>query len=184
MGRNKAFIELGGETLVARAIRKARCVADEVFISANETAPFEPYGLPIVRDLQPGSGPLGGLHAALRYTRRDLVLLLACDLPFLTASLLETLIAASRDVDAVLPVTADGRAHPLCAVYRKSSLPAVEDGLRKGRYKMIEALCFHSLKTKFLTPEEAGFSERELLNVNTPQELALLSSELILPPNI
>ena len=79
MGRDKAFLELGGQTLLARALSLAGTVTEQVsIVGASEI--FLGYG-GVVEDLFPGRGPLGGIHAALISSATELNLMLAVDLP-------------------------------------------------------------------------------------------------------
>jgi len=85
MGVDKAFAGLDGRTLLARALQLARSVASDVRIVGNK-AKFARFG-PVVEDMFPNCGPLGGIHAALRASATDLNLVLAwmcpsCQLTF------------------------------------------------------------------------------------------------------
>jgi molybdopterin-guanine dinucleotide biosynthesis protein A len=134
-----------------------------------------------VSDRVPDSGPLGGLDAALTAARDDRVIVVACDMPFITARFLERLVALSDSVDAVVPQTERGY-HPLCAVYRRSCHPAVIRRLVERRLKMQEL--FEDLRVHVVDREHIALygGERSLANVNTPDELrdleALLGHEL------
>ena len=88
MGRDKALLPLGDQTLIERVIAAARPLACPCFI-VGDPATYAHLGLPVHPDRHPGLGPLGGLHTALGATGAP-VLLLACDLPFLTPDFLAT----------------------------------------------------------------------------------------------
>jgi molybdenum cofactor guanylyltransferase len=131
-GRDKGRLVVGGVRIIDRAVAALRGVAQEVFVVANDIDRYRDLGVPVVPDVVTGAGPLGGLHAALRAAPRTEVVVLACDMPFVTAALLEALVGARGDRDAVVPRTVDGW-HPLCAVYSTRILPVVERHLREGR---------------------------------------------------
>src|ERR1700704_3068714 len=84
MGQDKAFLQLGGRTLLDRALDLAKNAVDGVFI-VGSAEKFASLG-PVVEDIYPGHGPLGGIHAALTRTSTDLNLIIAVDLPFLHPS--------------------------------------------------------------------------------------------------
>ncbi|PYV16813.1 MAG: molybdenum cofactor guanylyltransferase [Acidobacteria bacterium] len=172
MGTNKAFILVAGAPIISRLIDEARLLTDEVRISANDPAPYEPFGVPVISDIHPGHGPLAGLHAAFASTRRRLVLLLACDLPHARAAWLEQLVALADPWDAVIPRTSDGRVHPLCAVYKRTCLPALERNLRAGVNKMTSVFDDSSLRVLWLECRAGGFRDTDLANINTPEDLA------------
>jgi molybdopterin-guanine dinucleotide biosynthesis protein A len=171
MGREKAMLELGGHTLLERALQLALTVAAEAIVVGSR-GEFERYGR-LLEDVYPGQGPLGGIHAALWASPTDLNLILAVDTPFLEARFLEFLVAQARESGAVvtLPRTADGF-HPLAAVYRRAFRETAEQALAEGRNK-IDAL-FAEVETRVLEEEELrrlAFAPAIFENLNTPEEL-------------
>jgi molybdopterin-guanine dinucleotide biosynthesis protein A len=171
MGREKAMLELGGSTLLERALQLALTVAAEAMVVGSR-GEFERYGR-LLEDVYPGQGPLGGIHAALWASPTDLNLILAVDTPFLEARFLEFLVAQARESGAVvtLPRTADGF-HPLAAVYRRAFRETAEQALAEGRNK-IDAL-FAQVETRVLEEEELrrfAFAPAIFENLNTPEEL-------------
>lgn len=171
MGRDKAFVTLDGRSLLERAVETTRAVTDDVRV-VGQAAKFADFG-PVVEDLFPGCGPLGGIHAALRASNRELNLILAVDLPFVTAKLLRFLIARARESAAMVTVVRTREAwQPLCGVYRRDFADAAEAALRAGRYR-IDAL--FDGRVQVVSEEElqpAGFSAELFRNVNTPEDLA------------
>ncbi|MFH1091104.1 MAG: molybdenum cofactor guanylyltransferase, partial [Pseudomonadota bacterium] len=91
MGRSKAFLEIGGQPLVARVVSTMVKVCREVMIVTKNPLDYLDFDLKIVRDLVPGQGPLGGLATGLFYAHYDWALAVGCDLPFLQAALLANL---------------------------------------------------------------------------------------------
>jgi molybdopterin-guanine dinucleotide biosynthesis protein A len=171
MGRAKALLELGGLTLLERALRLSVSVAAEAMV-VGPRGEFERYGR-VLEDVYPGQGPLGGIHAALWASPTDLNLILAVDTPFLEARFLEFLLAQARESGAVVtvPRTRDGF-HPLAAVYRRSFREAAEQALAEGRNK-IDSL-FSQVETRVLEEEELrrfAFPPAIFENLNTPEEL-------------
>jgi molybdopterin-guanine dinucleotide biosynthesis protein A len=171
MGADKAFVILDRRTLLARALELARAVISDVRI-VGDAAKFAEFA-PVVEDVFPGCGPLGGIHAALRASRAELNLMLAVDVPFVTPALLEFLIARARGSAAMVTVPRiGGRWQPLCAVYRREFADAAEAALRAGRYK-IDVL-FDAAETLAISEDElvtAGFSARDFCNLNTREDV-------------
>jgi molybdopterin-guanine dinucleotide biosynthesis protein A len=170
MGTDKAFVMLEGRTLLARMLELARSVCADVRI-VGDPAKFGEFA-PVVEDLFPGCGPLGGIHAALRSSQTELNLMLAVDMPFVSTAFLAFLIGRARDSKATVTVarTPEGW-QPLCAVYRRAFADSAENALRAGRYK-IDAL-FENTKTQVIEKEElhaAGFSAELFRNLNTPEQ--------------
>jgi molybdopterin-guanine dinucleotide biosynthesis protein A len=129
-----------------------------------------------IADTVPGCGPLGGLHAALTEARGDAVFLVACDMPYITAPLVDYLFSLASQADIVVPQTERGY-HPLCAVYTRACLAPVAARLGERRLRMRELM--GEMATRIVTAEEVDrFGDRHLLlaNVNTPAEYAGLEA--------
>lgn len=170
MGRNKALIPLQGRPMISRLAGEAGRLTDQILISANDIPVYESLGLHVVPDIYKGQGPLAGLHAAMTHSERPLLLALACDLPSVKESFLRLLVRVAEGYDAVIPVTSDGRPHPLCAVYRRSCLPALERNLHAGVNKITELL--KSLNVNWLPESPTNFLAEDVCNLNTPEDLA------------
>jgi len=170
MGSDKAFLQVGGEILLARALRLAGAVCAEVRI-VGSLAGLSGYAA-VVEDIYAKRGPLGGIHAALTSSATDLNLVLAVDLPFVEVRFLEHLVARARACDAVVVVPrAAGGWQPLCAVYRKAFTQTAEAALMQGKNR-IDAL-FVSVKTEVIDEDElirVGFSPSIFRNLNTPED--------------
>ena len=171
MGRDKAFLEIAGRSLLQRALALAGTVAEETVIVGDATK-FSPWGR-VVEDVYTERGPLGGIHAALASSKTDLNLMLAVDLPFLEARFLQYLVTEAKKSQAVVTVPeSDGGLQPLCAVYRRQFASLAEQGLLKMENK-IDAL-FARTETRIIDESElanCGFSGKMFHNVNTPQDL-------------
>jgi molybdenum cofactor guanylyltransferase len=172
MGTDKAFVTLDGRTLLSRMLDLARSITPDVRIVGpkEKYAPFAP----VVEDIFPGCGPLAGIHSALRSSQKDLNLILAVDVPFVSLALLQYLMTRARSLpSATVTVARSNRGwQPLCAVYRPKFANIAEKALREGQYK-IDAL-FDQAETQVITPwdlEAVGFAERIFRNLNTPEDL-------------
>lgn len=172
MGTDKAFVMLEGRTLLVRMLELARSVCADVKI-VGDPAKFAAFA-PVVEDVFPGCGPLGGIHAALRSSQTDLNLMLAVDMPFVSTAFLGFLIGRARDSIATVTVVRPPEGwQPLCGVYRRALVGSAENALQAGRFK-IDAL-FEKMQTQVIEEEELqreGFSADLFRNLNTPQDLA------------
>jgi molybdopterin-guanine dinucleotide biosynthesis protein A len=165
-------VEFEGQTLLARALELARSVTSDVWI-VGDAAKFAALA-PVVEDLFRDCGPLGGIHAALRASAAELNLMLAVDVPFVSAELLDFLTARARESAAlVTAVRTDCRWQPLCGIYRRKFANVAEEALSAGRYKitaLFEAERMQSISEKELAA--AGFSSEMFRNLNTLEDLA------------
>jgi molybdopterin-guanine dinucleotide biosynthesis protein A len=170
MGSDKAFLRLGDETLLARALKAAGSVAAEVLI-VGDAKKFAGFGW-VVEDLYPDRGPLGGIHAALLSSATELNLMLAVDLPFVEPRFLQYLLLRALESGALVTVPRSGQGlQPLCAVYRRGFAKVAEQSLLEGKNK-IDSL-FTRVKTCVIEENElarVGFSGEMFRNLNTPEE--------------
>ena len=165
MGNDKALLPFGGDVLVTHIAYAVKGAAGSVHL-VGPPARYGHLGLPVIPDLYPGFGPVGGVVTALTASGAEWNLIVACDMPAVTAEFLDALLREARKSGAqcVLPVTPDGRRHPLCAVYHRSAREPLAHAVAKGTHRLltaIEALSLH------LHPVSATDS---LVNVNTPTE--------------
>jgi len=168
-GRDKSALAVGARSILDRQIAVLREVADPVLLVGGP-ARESGGGVRAVPDRYPGCGPLGGLFTALEAADTPQVLVVACDLPFLTAPFLRMLIEAGRDVDVALVRTHDGY-HPLCASYARSCAAPIRRHLDAGRLKVIDLL--EEVRVRAITPQEVaryGREEMLLFNINTPDD--------------
>ena len=180
-GLPKGLERVGGERIIDRVATALRGATDELLLIANAdgAAAWLP-GVRVAADVRPGEGALGGLHAALTHARGDIVLV-AWDMPFVSAALLAALRArGARDAaDAVLPESDGSRrgVEPLCAWYSSRCLPAITAALDAGDRRVI---AFHdAVRTvRFGLDDVRAFGDpaRLFVNVNTPAELAWAES--------
>ena len=170
MGKDKAWLELGGQTLIERVIAALKPVTVSVAIIANSPE-YERLGLPVYADTNTGIGPLEAIRTALVNASAPRVLLVGCDLPFLTPELFSFLLGIEGPYEAIVPVGPDERLEPLCAVYSVESLATVTRLIEEGGRKV--SLLFERARTRLVPFKEmrhlAG-SELFFENVNTPEE--------------
>src|SRR5512143_2118542 len=126
MGRDKPLLSIHGSLLIERTAEVVRAAAGNVtLIGAPER--YAHLGLPVLPDLVGNCGPICGLHTALKTTGADWNLVVACDMPGLTAAFLSDLLAAAKQLGCacLVPQTVSG-IHRLCAVYHRRAGDAVE----------------------------------------------------------
>jgi len=170
MGRDKALLELGGESLVTRAAARLDELAGEVVLASGVRPRYPETGRTCVLDSGADLGPLGGLDAALDHAEhhlRERVLVLACDMPDLPSALLARLLARARRTDADLCLLAGPAGdEPLCAVVHVRARPAVRAALARGARRMDS---FHGdvrVERLALAADELAL----VANLNTPED--------------
>jgi molybdopterin-guanine dinucleotide biosynthesis protein A len=123
MGRDKATLEVAGQTLLERTLKQVP--PDVRVVVAGPQLTVDRRGVTFVQEEPPGGGPVAGLDAALAAVTTPIVVVLATDLPLagrLPAELAGSLRGSAADTDAVLAAGPDGRLQQLCAAYRADPL--------------------------------------------------------------
>ncbi|MBU5613865.1 molybdenum cofactor guanylyltransferase [Geomonas azotofigens] len=169
MGRDKAFLELGGRTLFERILDAFRANFSRIILAGNEGERFARYRLPFYDDLFPGSA-LGGLYTGLHYAETDTVFVSSCDLPFPCSRVIGHLCSLTGNSDAVVPRLAHGY-EPLHAAYSRSCLAPVREMLQAGEYSVLDL--YPRIGVRDVPESEleaAGAGLDAFLNVNTPQD--------------
>ncbi|MGH2500537.1 MAG: molybdenum cofactor guanylyltransferase [Candidatus Limnocylindria bacterium] len=171
MGRDKAWIELEGAPIVRRVADVLASLADEVIVVANDPA-YRSLGLRVVGDRFADGGALGGIATGVGAAAHEVVLVAACDMPFLSAAVWRALLDRLGDADAAVPKVA-GEYETLHAVYRKSCLAPMEASLAAGRLRVVSF--FADVRVREVGEDELRAVDpalRSFTNVNTPAELA------------
>jgi molybdopterin-guanine dinucleotide biosynthesis protein A len=133
MGRDKAWIEWAGQPLIAHALEKVRRLGvAEVFISGRPDVDYGALGCPVLLDREPGRGPLGGIERALHECASPLLLVLAVDLPHMTAGLLARLAARCDARTGAVPKLGD-KLEPLAAIYPRRCHALARAALAQAR---------------------------------------------------
>jgi molybdopterin-guanine dinucleotide biosynthesis protein A len=172
-GGDKALLPLAGKSLIEHVLMRIDGLGDDILITTNRPEDHTSLGIRLVSDPVPGLGTLNGLHTALAAARERSVLVLACDMPFVSRPLLEHLVGLASQADVVVPYHEDGL-EPLHAIYNKQAcLPAIEAALAAGEkrlvsfYPMVRVLPVEESDLARLDPRGLSF-----FNVNTLDDLA------------
>ncbi len=170
MQADKAFIEINGEPLWQRQLELLKSLhPQQLFLAGPPRSEWAFADAELLPDAHPGSGPLGGVVAGLRKCTAPLLLVLAVDLPCMSAGCLHRILGLTSSEQGVAPVT--DCIEPLAAVYPIAARRLAEEQLAAGEYAMRNLVrrCVHEgLMRELPIPE---FERTLFLNVNTPAEL-------------
>ena len=171
-GCDKGALAIGEARIIDREIAVLREVADHLLIVANDPDRYRSLGLPIVEDLVPGAGALGGIYTAITVARDTPTLVVACDMPFLSARFLRHLAIAGGEVDVAIPRTAEGY-EPLCASYSRGCADPIRRRIDAGALAVLGLLS--DVRVREIGPEEIAPYDPDgtlFFNVNTPDDYA------------
>ena len=190
LGGTKATAELAGRPLIEHAMAAASEAAEltsaapsgssfggdarlvagaiDVLVVAKPDSPLPELDVPILREPERPSHPLCGVAAALREADGRAVVVMACDMPFVSPSLLAWLAGVA---DPLVVPEHGGLLHPLLARYEPALLPRLEAALAA---EMPLQHTVASLGPRVIGSDQLarfGDPERLLFNVNTPADL-------------
>ncbi len=160
--------------MLDRQLARLRRIVDRTIIIANDAEAFRATGVPVIPDLEPGNGALGALHTAVHAAQSDRTLVLACDMPFVSESLLTVLVEAGRTADVAIPRTARGY-EPLCATYSRRSAGELLRLIEEKRFRLSEVARIPGLVIREIGPDELepfGVENLLFFNINTPDDYA------------
>lgn len=171
MGRDKAALPFGEETMLSRLVRIYRPYFDLTAVSVNQAGRFDTAGAMEVVDRRPGDGPMAGLESAFLDTGADVIFLTGTDLPLGDPALANHLMKLRGNHDVCLIRSQKGP-EPLFAVYTSACLPAIQKALSEGRRSMFSML--QEVRTLEIPSESlVDFNVQQILtNVNDPEEYA------------
>jgi molybdopterin-guanine dinucleotide biosynthesis protein A len=170
-GRPKALLEVGGRRIVERVVAALAPSVDDLLIVTSTPELYAFLGLPMIADVYPDHGSLGGIYSGLR-AAGEVAFTVACDMPFLHPEIVRLVVARADQGDVVIP-RVGRQLETMHAAYGQACLPHIEEKLRAGelriagffdRVRVIEVA--QADVARFLDPEIA------FMNVNTPDELA------------
>lgn len=175
MGHDKALLRIDGRRVLERNRTLLDAVCGQTLIVARDTDQAASLEMPdtrILTDIVPECGPLGGIHTAFQNTDDDLFVL-ACDLPFVEASMLSRLAEQfSRERPRVLlPRTPDGdgwRDQPLCAIWSRNCKTDVAAAIAARNFALYRLL---QSWPNTIRVDVAPADAPQFRNVNTPDDL-------------
>lgn len=164
-GTRKAFLRLGDETFIERILRLLGAHFNALYIVTNDTELYARFDARVVRDEKEGLGPLMGVYSGLKASGSDMNFVTAVDTPLVAEALVCHLMEIGEGCDARVPRW-EGRVEPLCAVYSRRCLTAIESVLDQGRiiafFPFIRTCFVEESAVRKLDPRGLSF-----FNVNT-----------------
>ncbi len=170
MGRDKAHVVLGEQTLLQHVIAVMQPLFSEVILSVREPRPG--INLPQVYDDKTIAGPLAGVVAGLAESHTKWAFLVACDMPFLQTEMIEKLGEYRGEFQAVVPVV-QGHPQPLAAFYAVSILGVIRAHLANGEKNSLRAV-LEKLSVRYVDESELfddTMTQQNFVDLDTPQDV-------------
>ncbi len=168
MRRDKAVLEYQGVTQLDRVFEIVTRHCERSFVSVRAAQALEPSraSKPLIIDAVEGEGPIVGIRSGMAAHRHAAWLVVACDLPFLTGSLIERLLA-ERDPSGFATAyrsTHDGLPEPLCAVWEPRAYEAL------AAYQLEGGACPRKFLMRWGARLIDAVEPAALDNINTPED--------------
>jgi molybdopterin-guanine dinucleotide biosynthesis protein A len=170
-GDDKAFLEIDGQTFIARIIGALKGLVNEIIVVTNAPEKYSKFKVKLARDEAEGKGPLMGICCGLKASSAQYNFVVACDMPFINTSLIKFMLDKKKGYDILL-IRDSEKFHTLFGVYSKSCIPVMEEMIKKGELRVRSI--FPELKARFFSRKAAEKFDPGLLsvvNINTPDEL-------------
>lgn len=172
-GQPKGLLRVGGERIIDRIVRALRPVVDTIaIVSSAPGADTWLDGAQVWRDERDERASIVGIHTALVHAER--VIVVAWDMPFVSAALLQAIAALAPEASAVVPEGPRGP-ESMCALYTRDCLETIECALESGDLRMTAVVEQLPKLARIPLGDVARIGDpgRLFFNVNTPQELAV-----------
>ncbi len=181
LGRPKAFAEVGGNTLLARAEEVLAALCDEIVIVAPADLALPSHRFPRVADVPGAAGPLSGIVAGLRALHGGPAIVLGVDFPLMRPQMLGALLGRLGGESAVIPAPG-GRLQPLAAVYGEPAAELLGAALARGERSAVAA----AMRLDPLVIPDAELARLEgglecFFNLNTQEDLGEAERRLATP---
>lgn len=178
MGRDKSQLLLENQTFTDRIAETLLEITDSVtLVGSRRSSQQTNSRYSVAKDVYPEWGALGGLHAALAACSSEWAIVVACDLPFVTAELFYYLASLRDGYDAVVPLQPDGRPQPLSSLYRiEPCLPRATELIEAGKRRPLDLL--ELVNTRWVPFKELtnlDQPEKFFVNINTPEDYDAVS---------
>lgn len=172
MGFNKAEATVHGRSMLMRMINTLSLVTPNILLSTGSTV-YQKMEWQQIPDEYPDYGPLGGIYSVLKVSLTSLNFVLSCDMPMITASLLNYIIARAKENGALItaPMDQEGQLQLLCAVYHRDILPVMEQQIKARALKMKSLAALVPVESIRIPKEHPLYNEHAFKNVNTPNAL-------------
>ena len=172
MGEDKRQLLLGQRSLFDRGLEVLRSLFSTVYVVLGQDSPPLAIETPVIRDLVPDCGTLGGLYTGLQQAATEHVFVAACDMPFLNPIVIRFMAGFRREADIVV-ARHNQKLQPTHALYGKHCLPELESMVQSHQVKIQGLVANPKLRVRLITESELnGIDQawRSFLNINTPSD--------------
>lgn len=170
MGNEKGELMIHGKPMMHYPYRILRDLCEQVLVSSGR-----PLDLPgeytLIPDEIPGIGPMGGLYSCLKNSKAEINLVLPYDMPGVVPELMQHLMQHAGQYEILIPGLRADQPEPLCGVYKRSVLTAMDEMISRKEYALHVLLTKVRSKLIIIDREWSFFTEKLFFNINRPEDL-------------
>lgn len=165
MGTDKGFLKLNNKSFVKYSIDALKPLVSNIII-VSDNADYDGFGYKRVTDDIKNAGPVSGIYSGLQASETEYNLILSCDIPLITAEVLQQLIDAIDDTSEIIQAESNNKTMPLIALYKRSIKNIFKNFLEKDERRLRVAIKACNYKNVALNE----IHQNATLNVNTKEE--------------
>ncbi len=170
-GSDKSLYVHEGRTLIQYVFDAISPVFNDIVIIATDSEKFRFLGVPVIPDIIPGLGPIGGIYTAVEKLEAERIFIFPCDMPFVNTEFVRYMTEIPDIYDIVVPEV-NGRYQPLHAIYSKNCITAIKRNIDAGDNRMSGFYEGHSIRA--IGEDEIDFyddPQRMFKNINFREDL-------------
>ncbi len=169
MGTDKGFLKLNKKTFTQYSIDALQPLVSEILI-VSDNPDYDTFGYKRIHDITKNAGPVAGIYSGLEASKTEYNLILSCDIPLITSSILKNLIEAVDDTSEIIQIESNGKSMPLIALYKKQCKDTFSNLLKTDERRLRVAVNTCKSKNIVIKLENDIFT----MNVNTKNELKII----------
>ncbi|WP_062061462.1 molybdenum cofactor guanylyltransferase [Aquimarina longa] len=173
MGSEKGLMLLNNKPFIQYSIEALQPLVDTIMI-VSSNSDYDVFGLKRIEDIIPDSGPIAGVHTGLTYSKTENNLVISCDVPLLTTSLLKKLVFYKDDDYDIIQFEAEGKTSPLVALYKKHCVDKCKELLIDGEKRLRKLVLALRTKTVSVLNKEHIL----VTNINTIEDLKRITNAI------
>ena len=174
MGIDKSLMSLNGKTLIEYSIDALKPLCNNVVISSNNSI-YDFTGCEVWPDELPDQAPIVGIYSCLKRSKTDINIILSCDMPLISTTIIEYLLENSVNHSITVPVHENGFIEPMCGIYKQSAIAILKEYIEIGNFRLNDCILVSSHRL-IPTYRLSFFSPNTFININTHEDFNGLQS--------
>lgn len=173
MQTEKGMVHYKNKPFVQWVIEALKPISGNIFL-VTDNLEYSSFGYPLVSDVYKDKGPVSGIFSALRHSETDSNLILSCDIPNISTSVIQNYLIKNISERNDVTILSDNKnSYPLIAIYSKNVTPKFLEAINSDKLKLVSLL--KELKCLNIKVKSEDFES--LRNINTKEELEIIENK-------